>query len=148
MLIDWLKKALATPEQIPTKTSTVLAAVGLIVEVMHADHQCTDEEVQQLRRIALDELGVDASELDGVLQIALDDHKNRVSLHPLTRLINDTFPAEKKAELMQAMWKIAFADGDLEKYEENTIRKIADLIYIPHSVFIRTKLQVSEGRKI
>ncbi len=40
---------------------------------------------------------------------------------------------------MKAMWEMAYADGDLNKYEDHIIRKVADLIYVPHSEFIRTK---------
>jgi uncharacterized tellurite resistance protein B-like protein len=40
---------------------------------------------------------------------------------------------------MKAMWEMAYADGNLDKYEDYIIRKVADLIYVPHSEFIRAK---------
>jgi uncharacterized tellurite resistance protein B-like protein len=40
---------------------------------------------------------------------------------------------------MKAMWEMAYADGDLDKYEDYIIRKVADLIYVPHTEFIRAK---------
>ena len=144
MLIDWLKNAFAAPEKLISEIDIALAAIGLVIEVMHADHHCSDEEVAALRIIATEIFSVSPTDLDAVIANALGDHRNRVSIQPLTRLINEKFPAEKKAALIKALWKIAYADGDLEKYEENTIRKIADLLYIPHAVFIKMKLQVSE----
>jgi uncharacterized tellurite resistance protein B-like protein len=42
------------------------------------------------------------------------------------------------------MWKVAYADGDLDKYEESIIRKVADLLYIWHSDFVNTKLAASK----
>jgi uncharacterized tellurite resistance protein B-like protein len=43
------------------------------------------------------------------------------------------------------MWRVAFADRRLDKYEEAQIRKIADLLYVPHKDFIRTKLRVQQA---
>ncbi|MDD9894524.1 MAG: TerB family tellurite resistance protein, partial [Gammaproteobacteria bacterium] len=40
------------------------------------------------------------------------------------------------------MWRVAFSDERLDKYEEHLIRKIADLIYVSHSDFIKSKLKV------
>ena len=44
-------------------------------------------------------------------------------------------------ELLSRLWKLAFADGSLDKYEDHLIRKISDLIHISHSDFIRIKLE-------
>jgi uncharacterized tellurite resistance protein B-like protein len=57
-------------------------------------------------------------------------------------LINDEFNLEQKKKLMKAMWQIAYADGQLDKYEEHYLRKISELLYIPHSQFIQQKLAV------
>jgi len=145
MLANWLKQVFADTNETTTDTNkTALAAIGLVVEVIQADQRCTNEELQQLRNVALDTFTVSADQVDSLIANALDDHNNRVSIQPLTRLINETFSAQQKADLVKAMWRVAFADGTLEKYEEGAIRKTADLLYIPHSVFIKTKLQVTE----
>ena len=49
---------------------------------------------------------------------------------------------EEKVGLIENMWRIAFSDEQLDKYEEHLIRKISDLIYVSHSDFIKTKLNV------
>jgi uncharacterized tellurite resistance protein B-like protein len=40
------------------------------------------------------------------------------------------------------MWTVAYADGDLDKYEEHLIRQVAELTYVPHSDYIQCKLNV------
>ena len=37
------------------------------------------------------------------------------------------------------MWQIAYADGELDKYEEYIIRRVSELIYVAHNDFIRAK---------
>ena len=45
---------------------------------------------------------------------------------------------------MTGMWRVAYTDGDLDKYEEHLIRRVAELTYIPHADYIRCKLEASE----
>ena len=41
---------------------------------------------------------------------------------------------------------VAYADGHVDKYEEHYLRKLGNLLYVPHSVFIQTKLEVQRER--
>ena len=50
-----------------------------------------------------------------------------------------------KVLLVENLWRLALADDHLDKYEEQMIRKTADLLYVSHSDFIRTKLRVRDG---
>jgi uncharacterized tellurite resistance protein B-like protein len=80
-----------------------------------------------------------------LLKVALAQNEDAVSLYPFVRLINDHFTAEQKRQIVEATWRVAFADRRLDKYEEAQIRKIADLLYVPHKDFIMTKLRVLES---
>ena len=40
---------------------------------------------------------------------------------------------------MELLWHVALADGEIDKYEDHLVRKVADLIYVPHLSFIRAK---------
>ena len=62
------------------------------------------------------------------------------SLYEFTRVINDHCCAEEKVDLVGAMWAVAYADGDLDKYEEALIRQVAELTYVPHADYIKSKL--------
>jgi uncharacterized tellurite resistance protein B-like protein len=65
--------------------------------------------------------------------------EDATSLFEFTRLVNDHYGPDEKRDLVGAMWKVAYADGDLDKYEEHIIRRVAELIYLPHADFIRSK---------
>ena len=67
------------------------------------------------------------------------------SLYEYTRLINDLCDYEDKLKLINNLWSIAFADQQLDKYEEYLIRKISDLLYVSHKDFIEQKLRVKEA---
>ena len=53
--------------------------------------------------------------------------------------------ADEKVSIVKSLWIIAYADSSLAPLEESTIRQIADLLYVPHSDFIKTKLSVVES---
>ena len=60
-------------------------------------------------------------------------------MYQFTQRINRYCSHEEKFHLITGMWRIAFADGDLDKYEEYIIRKVSDLIHLGHGEFIRAK---------
>ena len=66
--------------------------------------------------------------------------REATSVHPFTSLINEHYEYDERVHLIELMWKVAYADGNLDKYEDNIIRKVSDLLYIRHSDFIKAKL--------
>jgi uncharacterized tellurite resistance protein B-like protein len=116
-----------------------LAIAALLVEVAMADHQFSELELQNINTILKRKFSLSAVELDDLIDLAKHETNHATSLHQFTQLINQYCTQEEKFKLMKAMWEMAYADGDLNKYEDYIIRKVADLIYIPHTEFIRAK---------
>lgn len=106
-----------------------------------ADHQFSAAEQQGLRESLARKFPLTPQALDELIASARQETERATSIHQFTQLVNHhCLPAEKFA-LVKAMWELALVDGHLDKYEEHTIRKVADLIYLPHSEFIRAKSQ-------
>ena len=121
--------------------SPALAAAALLVEVMAADDAWQRTEEDAIRKAILGSLDVSETDCDDLLAAAKSQHQDAHDYYGLTRQINDHFSPEKKYELILDMWKVAWADGELDRYEDNTIRKVAELIYVPHDLFIKAKLE-------
>ncbi|MGI9251110.1 MAG: TerB family tellurite resistance protein [Pseudohongiellaceae bacterium] len=119
-----------------------LASAALLIEVMNADHELDERESAQFVAVVKAQLGLDDGATDELLRLAREEAAGATSLYEFTRLINDSMDYEEKLVLMENMWRIAFSDQRLDKYEDHLIRKIGDLIYVSHSDFIRTKLKV------
>jgi uncharacterized tellurite resistance protein B-like protein len=116
-----------------------LAAAALLVEVARADHAQLDEEESAMAALLVDTLDLERSEVAALLDRAGSAVEDATSLFEFTRLVNDHYGPDEKRGLVGAMWKVAYADGDLDKYEEHIIRRVAELIYLPHADFIRSK---------
>lgn len=116
-----------------------LATAALLVEVAMADHQFSEVELQNIGVVLKRKFSLTSMELDELIDLAKHETNHATSLHQFTQLINQYCNQEEKFNLMKAMWEMAYADGDLNKYEDYIIRKVADLIYVPHAEFIRAK---------
>ena len=123
-----------------------MAAAALLIEMTRADYSVDSVEKQTLQNVLQAALGLDAAEVEKLLELAGTAADRATSLYEFTRLINDHYSREEKLVLVESMWRVAFADGDLDKYEERLIRQVSDLIHVPHKEFIRLKLEVSKAQ--
>jgi len=117
-----------------------LAAAALLIETARADFSQDEVEEASLKSLLCETLDLSAEEVDTLLRQAGEQLDEATSLFDFTRVINDHYSAAQKLELVSSMWRVAYADGRLDKYEEYLIRQVAELIYVPHSDYIRVKL--------
>jgi uncharacterized tellurite resistance protein B-like protein len=117
-----------------------MAAAALLVETARADFSEDAAELARLSELLATALQLNKAEVHKLVLAAQERVEEATSLYEFTRVINDHCSAEQKLQLVGAMWHVAYADGDADKYEEHLIRQVADLIYIPHSDYIRCKL--------
>lgn len=125
-----------------TQAELRMAAVVLLVEVMMADHRIDDSEKRQLHRSTMEFLAINPEESVELIDQAIQQHDDLVSLYDLTRVINLHFGLDRKIELLAHMWRIAYSDQQWDKYEEYLIRKVADLLYISNKDFVHVRIQV------
>ena len=126
-------------EQVSQKIDKTCAA--LIIEVALADKVFDKSEVDLLKEMLLKSYSLEAKDVQDLIENAEKAVQESTSLYEYTRKVNDNFDYESKLNLVDQLWRIAFADGHLDKYEEHIVRKIADLIHISHNDFIQSKLK-------
>ena len=124
--------------------SIVLASLALLIEVAKSDHDIDTVELEEIVKLAIKTFGIAQEEHETLIAQAKEVASNSTSLYEYTSVINEHYSEKQKYQLIHAMWRVAFADGRLDRYEEHLIRKIADLIYVPHVQFIEAKHNASE----
>lgn len=118
----------------------------LLLEIARADTEIDPVELKAIAKAVTDACpSIAKEELEDIITTARQDVEKSISLHEQIKQINTGFSREQKISLIEQMWRIAYADGDLDKYEEYTIRQLCDLIYVDHKEFIQAKLRVIEG---
>ena len=145
--MNFFKKIFLTEETedptIDDKTSTK-ACIALLLETSMADEILDESELMALKNTLQKDFQINENEIDELIDLAKENVEDSTSLYEFTRDINDNFDAAERVKLIESMWKIAYADGNIDKYEEHIIRKVANLIYVAHSDFIKAKLSAKE----
>jgi len=122
-----------------------LATAALLIEMSRADREVTDDERAAVTDAVQRAFGLPESETSELVRLAEAEARESTSLYEFTSLINAHFDDTEKAHVVELLWRVAYADGDVDKHEEHLVRKVADLIHVPHSVFIREKHRVADG---
>ena len=117
-----------------------LATAALLIEVMVIDGNLDEHELQSISTTLCQMLELSREKIDELIALSRDEVTEATSLYQFTREINEHYDHDKKMTLMTAMWRVAFADGVLDKHEEGIIRRVADLLHLLHSDYIRCKL--------
>ena len=124
-----------------------LATAALLVETAMADNEFRLVEQKTLHSILQRVYELSAKETKELAKIAREEVEHSISLDQFTRLLDRDLNPEQKFHVMELLWEVAFADGRVDKYEEYLIRKLADLLHVPHKEFIRAKLRIADRRK-
>ena len=125
--------------------SNFKVGAALLVEIAFADKDFDESEQDSLKKSLMECYKISEEEINEIIEDAEITVKESTSLYGYTRIVNDEFEYTNKLDLLRNMWKIAYADGNLDKYEEHLIRKTSDLIHISHSDYIKIKLEVRDN---
>jgi uncharacterized tellurite resistance protein B-like protein len=123
------------------------AAAVLLYEMCRADYDVDDVELERLVASIQETFELSLEEAQQLRDHAEKASEESISLHQYTSLVNDHWGPDTKESLMLEMWRIAYVDGVLDMYEEHQARRLADLLHLPHTRFIRAKLQAKEERE-
>ena len=141
-MIDRIKsffaKNVLEPEE--TVSSEQIAVAALLIEVMVIDGNLDAQELESISQTLCNILDLEAEMVEELLRLSREEVAEATSVYQFTREINEHFELDKKMNLLTAMWRVAYADGYLDKHEEGIIRRVADLLHIRYNEYIRCKL--------
>ena len=118
-----------------------LTCAALMFEVARADFAVEATELDTVNALLTEQFDLAPEELVSVTEQAAQQADAATCLYEFTRTLNELASAEEKRALLAMMWRVAMADDVLSRSEEHLIRKVADLLYVPHSDFMAAKQQ-------
>lgn len=122
-----------------------LATAALFIEMMRADFEVTAEERTKLEVLLRETLALDENETRELVAEAEREVESSVELFQFTRLIDEAFTPEQKVKVVERLWRIAYADENVDRLEEHLVRKIANLLHVSHRDYIAAKLAAKAG---
>jgi uncharacterized tellurite resistance protein B-like protein len=139
----------ADPQGITSQPATdralQLATAALLIEVTQADYHVTDGERAAVTRALKQAFGLTDAQTTELVALAEQQARDATSLYQFTHLIDKGFPPERKRKVVALLWDVVFADREMEPHEEQLVRRVADLIHVPHKDFIDTKIEARDA---
>ncbi len=142
-MFDKLARLLVRPLQQPDPMRRHLAMAVLLVEAARADFDDHAAERRTMCDRLVSSLRLDRADAEALVDRAFAQSHAAVSLHEFLRVLNTELDAPAKVDLLESLWRVAYADGRVDPLEESRIRQLADLLFIPHSDFVRLRLKVA-----
>lgn len=122
-----------------------LATAALLLEMMYQDDQVQDVEIDATKKALTERFELTDEECHALFELAEAEVKDAVDYYQFTRLIAKEFTQAQKIKVIELLWSVVYADSHLDPLEEHMVRKIADLIYVSHKDFIKTKHKIKSA---
>jgi len=139
-LLDQLR-AMIEPDapEAPDAHALPRALAVLLLELAATDAGIDDDERRVIENAVRERFGLDEAALQRLLTEAGEIQRRVHSLHEFTHSLRTGLEPEQRAEIVGWLWKVAYADLRLDRHEEHLVRRLADLLGVPHREFIRRK---------
>ncbi len=121
------------------------AVAALLVEIARADDERVEIEQDTILELLKNNFSLSSGDAEQLLSRAEAAAENSTSLHEFTRVLHAELSYAEKQTIIEMLWRIALADNVLDKYEDYTVGKIADLLYVVRGDVIRLRNRVYES---
>jgi uncharacterized tellurite resistance protein B-like protein len=145
---EFFDKRIGAPSGAPEsqERAVQLATAALLVEVSRADHEIKAEERDVIGDAVRRTFDLSAHDTDVIVRLAEEEAQTATSAHQFTSLIDRHFSLDQKIHVVELLWRVAFADADKDRHEEHLIRRISDLLHVPHREFIDAKIRARDAK--
>lgn len=118
-----------------------VATAALLVETVRLDGEIDAAERAAAHRAVRSKFALGEAEAATLIRLAEEEARDATGYYQFTSLINKQFSAAQKERVIELMWQVAYADEALSAHEQHVVRKIADLLHVPHRAYIAAKLR-------
>ena len=122
-----------------------LATAVLLVEVMRAQPEITAGERATVIAALRTKFSLAEDELARLVELAEQASRSSSDFHQFTSVLNDRFSQPQKIRIVEMMWDVAYADGNLDAHENHVIARVAGLLHVTHGEYIGAKLRAKEA---
>ena len=122
-----------------------LATAALLVEVVRGDGAIEPAEREALLAAVAGKFALAPAAAAALVELAEQESRLANDFYQFTSLINRSFPHQQKLRVIELMWQVAYADAALSAHEQHVLRKVAELLHVPHGDYIAAKLRAKEA---
>jgi uncharacterized tellurite resistance protein B-like protein len=129
----------ATPEA-PLEPRLAVAALLVEAALMHEGFSAPEREA--IERLLARRFALDPAETRQLVDSAKAEAERSAQLFGFTRQVVRAFDEAQRIELIEMLWEVAYADGQLDEHEDSLLRRVAGLIHVPDRARGEARLRV------
>lgn len=122
-----------------------LATAVMLVEVMRSDARFDPDERQAVLSALREDFDLNADEAERLTELAQATAAKAGDLFAFTSRINAHFDMPQKLRMLEQMWRVAYADGQLDAHERHVTWRVADLLHIPEGAYVHARIRAREA---
>jgi uncharacterized tellurite resistance protein B-like protein len=122
-----------------------LATAVLLVEVMRADGHFGTAEQAAVRAALVEKFELAPDEAERLVELATSTAKEATDLFGFTTRLNERFTDAQKLRMVELMWAVAYADGQLADHERHLMWRVADLLHVPQGAYVLARQRAARG---
>jgi uncharacterized tellurite resistance protein B-like protein len=125
-----------------------LAATALLVHVVSLDGEPTEVEKRKLHGLIESSFKLDPGTADRLIASATKVEGEAVDLYHFTSVIMRSVNEEGRLRIIEMMWELVYADGQVSEFEDNVVWRAADLLGVSSRDRIDLKHRVAERQSV
>ena len=118
----------ANPDRAFDDTGYRLAATALLIHVISLDGEPTAPEKRKLHSLIESHFGLDRGSADQLIASAMRVEGEAVDLYHFTSVIMRSVDEVGRLRIVEMMWELVYADGQVSEFEDNVVWRAADLL--------------------
>lgn len=124
-----------------------LAAAALLIHVMTIDGKETGAEQNKLHELLKRQFDLDDGATAELIDVATAADREAVDLYGFTSLLNRSLDEDARRRIVQMMWEMVYADGNMNEFEDNVVWRASDLLGISQRDRVELRREVASVSK-
>ena len=136
-----------SPETLAQREAAALQSdcCDLLMEVARLGNEKIEQHRKVVAQVMQEQFALPDEAVANLIENASRPENQLTSYYPQIARINKRFAQQRKAKFVEQLWRVAMVDGNIDMYEDHLVRKLSDLLYVPHADFILAKNRVRSG---
>jgi uncharacterized tellurite resistance protein B-like protein len=118
-----------------------MATAVLMVDVALIDSSFDEIEFERMLGLVRNHFGLGTQAAAELINAANAEADELVSVHEFTELLRQHLDDDEKARVVELLWSTAYADGELNKYEDALVLKVSELLNVSRDLVMRLKTE-------
>ena len=106
------------------------AVLSLLIEACKVDGIVSDNEIEKITDLLINKFHLEASKAKNAFSVVLEKANDKVEIFSDIKVILDTMDHEERIKVVEMLWGVVLADGNIDDYESNLMRKISSLLHV------------------